>query len=227
MKKIFTSILLFGASLSLMAENVNLLLNPGFEEYTTGSFLGVPKVEFDDWFSINSTYLTVETTDVMSGEAAFRTTEVKVNSHLYQSVNLAEYEYPEGQTFELVVNYKIFAETTVTDSLACFWASSSDGNLSHDADVLCQPLENTVSENWKTLRVITTKPAGATKFEFYMAIPKKSAIMLDDLSFSAKDVPSAVSEVAAQPVARKQYINGQLVIEHNGAKFNAQGQVIY
>lgn len=225
MKKFFVTIALLGITFSAAAESRNLLLNPGFEEYKTGSFMGTPTVDFEDWYSISSLYITAETKDVMSGEAALRTTNVGINSHLYQSIDVTEFE--AGQEFEIVVNYKIFAETTVTDSLACYWASSRDGNLSHDADVLQQPLEKAVSAEWKTLRVTTTKPEGATKFEFRISIPKKSAIMLDDLAFSVQETPSAVSEVAEMPTARKQFVNGQLVIEHNGVKINAQGQVIY
>lgn len=225
MKKFFITIALLGITFSAAAESRNLLLNPSFEEYELGSFLGVDKAEFDNWYSINGTYLTVETSDVVSGKAAFRTTEVKINSHLYQSVDITEFE--AGQEFEIVINYKIFAETSVTDSLTSYWYSVREGKLTHDADVLQQPLEKAVSAEWKTLRVTTTKPEGATKFEFYMSIPKSSAIMLDDLAFSVQETPSAVSEVAEMPTARKQFVNGQLVIEHNGVKINAQGQVIY
>lgn len=227
MKKFFITIALLGITFSAAAESRNLLLNPGFEEYKEShSPLFGDGLSFDNWYEANTSFILAEKEDVHGGDVAFRTKEKAFKMHLFQDVtDMAD--YPDGTEFEITVNYKIIAPAEAADSLISYWSSPRENEMSHDFTALHQPLENTISSEWKTLRVTTTKPNGATRFAFYMVISKGSVILVDDLAFSVQETPSAVNEVAEMPTARKQFVNGQLVIEHNGVKINAQGQVIY
>ena len=185
MKKV---VFLLFAALCLCGQSAsadNLLKNAGFESYKEGSFMGVPTVEYYDWtYSAGATNLTTESDDVIEGTNAFRTLSTGIAGKLYQSVDVTTFNTDDE--FEVCVHYKTLdPKGDNAISLISYWASSIDGELPDDADILKTPLQN--SSDWEEVVIRTKKPAKATKFEFYLSITAKSVVLLDDFRFEHKE----------------------------------------
>ncbi len=216
------TILLFAAFVcfaSIHAET-NLLANGGFEDFKAGSFLGVPTTEYTSWsFSGGATGMATESTDVQEGTNAFRTSsEFKNNGNLYQSVDVTPYN--TNDEFEIRIYYKtIDPKGDNAISLASYWASAKDGELTDDADKLKVPLPN--SSDWAQIVIRTKKPEKATKFEFIIHITAKSIVLLDDLAFAYvaptayfSVTPETVKEVEA--TVNEEVLVATLTIRQNG-----------
>lgn len=160
----------------------HLLQNAGFEEFSTSNLNGLKTASYEYWsFSGGAWALTTEETDVKEGMNALKTTsEFKNNGTLYQSLDVTGFN--TGDEFELRINYKILTpQGDNTISLASYWASSTDGELTDDADKLKVALAN--SSDWKQVTIRTKKPEKATKFEFTLTVAAKAIILLDDFAF--------------------------------------------
>ncbi len=186
----------------IVNKSKKLLQNGGFEEFTTGSFMGVPTAEYTYWsFSGGGTGLSTEGTDVKEGANAFKTSsEFKIDGTLYQSVDVSNFN--TGDEFELRIYYKVLTpQGDNSIALASYWASAKEGALIDDADKLKVTLEN--ATDWKKVTVRTKKPEKATKFEFTLSIAAKVIVLLDDFGFEYVE-PEAYFSVTPETVTSVQ-----------------------
>jgi len=160
-----------------------LLKNSSFEEYTSGtSFFGA-YTEFEGWdmSGLTSAVLEAETTDVLDGKAAFKTTSAyNSNGYIYQEISCED--YAENDEFNIRVCYKNLDEKDSALVLDCYWESStgSTEKLGQTAEMK-QALP--ISQNWDSVIVRTAKPAGAKYFVFKVKIKKKAQVLLDNMDF--------------------------------------------
>ena len=153
----------------------NLLSNGDFEEAQTNFLFGA---EFTDWSFGGS--IAIETTDVHSGEKAFRTEEKKNNRSLQQSVDLQA--DVTGQEFEMTIHYKVLSANAGDLYLNSAWnLNRTQTGTPHDSAKLNQVLP--IGNGWQELKVKTTKPQDATGFLFSIEVKKGARVIFDDFSF--------------------------------------------
>ena len=159
-----------------------LLLNASFEEYEVRSFLGVPATEFNDWTGLSSAGLTAETTDVLDGVTALKTTtDYKTAGILQQDIELSDYNTDDE--FKMRICFKVLVDKgDGTLTLDSYWSHPTQGRMSDDAALLANvQLPN--STEWDTIEVVTHKPAGANKFCFRLKVAKEAIVILDNFAF--------------------------------------------
>ncbi|MDR0618914.1 MAG: T9SS type A sorting domain-containing protein [Bacteroidales bacterium] len=166
----------------------NLLDNPDFEDWTTGSVFQPD--ELSDW---ETTMGSVEKkTDIVS----HGTYSVKISNwnttlngyKLDQKISgAARGGFNAGDTFELTINYYVETSQGGNDiKMASYWTGNpgSSEHLYHDSAVLapnsCFP---TVQGQWLTKTVRTTVPTGAVAFYLKLQVTKNSAVYFDNFSF--------------------------------------------
>lgn len=160
-----------------------LLQNGSFEENAYNALFG--SYSFDGW-NLPLGSAAVSTTDKLDGDVAMQVNPTS-NAVLDQGVTLTDADYAAGTLFLLTLHYKVLSipeESALT--LDCYWEPAGGGDADamklHDADVLQQNIATSVSSDWETLSVTTSKPAGSTYFRVRMKIPKNAKVLLDDFS---------------------------------------------
>lgn len=194
-----TFVLLIGALLAwgapLAAED-NLLSNGSFEEYSCN----VIGCSWDDWTTPLG-QSTAETTDKLEGDASFRW-EAKSAYTIDNPITLGDDLYAEGTTFEIKMFFKVLviAEGT-TLKTDCYWEPKAGGDAeamkAHDAAVLQQSIAETVSSEWDSVIIRTTKPANSSYLRIRVRAEKNTKVLLD--AFSVQKVEVAEPYIHVTP----------------------------
>jgi len=159
-----------------------LLKNGSFEKYKTSSSPFGSATTFDDWdlSGILGTALAVETTDVLEGQAAFKTTKDVTAGNLYQEINCEN--YATGDQFDIRICYKNLDTKDSAIVLNSYWASSMGATEPLvQPEELKQALPN--SQVWDTITIRATKPEQAKYFVMKFNFAKKAQVLLDNLDF--------------------------------------------
>ncbi len=193
MKKAFLLLALVAFTLPAMAEETNLLENGDFEEAETKSSpFGGTNVVFAPWeFALSG--LEIETADVYHGRQAAKTVS-NSTSVLRQDVSFLNDEV--GQEYELTIHYKVIQAQDNDIALACEWTySRPNEGEPHDAAVLTQTLP--LSQEWKELKVRTTKPDNGSALYIGIKVNKKAQILFDDFSLIRVSPSTAIDNIQA------------------------------
>jgi len=159
-----------------------LLKNGSFEKYKTSSSPFGSATTFEDWdlSGIFGTALAVETTDVLEGKAAFKTTSDVTAGYLYQEINLDS--YATGDQFDIRICYKNLDTKDSAIVMDSYWSTSMGSTEPMpQTEELTQALPN--SQAWDTVMIRTTKPEKAKYFVLKFKFKKKALVMLDNLDF--------------------------------------------
>lgn len=159
-----------------------LLVDGGFEEYTIGSFMGMPKVEYTHWTGLNAMGLTTESVDILEGANALKTTsDFKTTGVLQQDIDLSAYNTDDE--FKMRICYKVLTDQGAgTLTLDSYWSHPTQGRMNNDAALLAG-VQLANSTEWDTIEVVTKKPLGANKFCFRLSIVKNAIVLLDNFAF--------------------------------------------
>ncbi len=202
--------------------NPELLKNGSFEDYKTSSSPYGSATTFEDWevSSILGTTLVAETSDVLEGKAAFKTTSDVSKGYIYQELNCQD--YAEGDEFKVRIGYKNLNDSLL--ALDCFWSASMGGESMAQGAVK-QVLVSSKSK-YNVVEVKTAKPEGAKYFKFKINIPRKALVLIDDCAFTYQEISTKVDDAQCtmHNGARKIIRNGQMLIIRDGVTYNIAGQ---
>lgn len=203
MKKIVFTILFGLLLMPAMAQEKNLLENGDFEIAKTENGLLGPNVVFEDWeFAVSG--LAIETADVYHGKQAVKTIS-NSTSTLHQDVT-GWREDEIGQEYELTIHYKVLKASENDIALACEWLYEKDPK-EHDVEVLTQTLP--LSDEWKEMKIRTTKPEFGSGLSVGVKVMKKAQVLFDDFSLVRVSSPAtSLNEVNVDELLR----NGEVEI---------------
>ena len=163
-----------------MRAEENLLPNGSFEAYTSNAF----GYSFEDWsYPLGCGF--AETEDKLDGEVSFLL-DAAFESMLDNECRLTDETYAAGSLFKITMHYKVLALPQETSlQLDCYWepeaGADADAMRAHDADKLQAMLTDVVSSEWKTLEIITSKPAHSAGIRVRVNVPKKAKVLFDDM----------------------------------------------
>jgi len=185
MKKFFSLLVALATvfcGLNAVGVQTDILTNGSFEKYKTGSSPFGTATTFDDWeiTGILGTALAAETTDVLDGKAAFKTTSNVTAGYLYQEINCENYAI--GDQFDVRVCYKNLDQKDSALVLDCYWASSIGSEIKiGQTDEMKQVLDS--SAVWDSVIFRVTKPEQAKYFMMKFQFKMKAQVLLDNLDF--------------------------------------------
>lgn len=191
-------LLLSGASRPMYA--TNLLPNSSFEDYSCNMF----GCQFDDW-SFPLGIGKAEETDKLDGEVSLRMSTGSMTATLDNEVTLQDDYYATGTVFVITLNYKLLSlPNDGSMMLDCYWEPAAGGDAEamkqHDADQLQGMITDTVSRNWETFEVRTTKPAGSSKLRIRVVLNKKTNVLFDAFSVEKEDENPGEPYITVTPV---------------------------
>jgi len=203
-----------------------LLKNGSFEHWKESSagMLG-KNTDFDNWNASGITFgaKAVDSTTVLDGKYAFKTTSdyKQAGGYIYQELNCQDYN--TGDEFKVRINHKNLNQVDSALVLDFYWTSSISGTAMGQTDEMKQEL--VYSTDWKKTDFTTTKPEGAKYFYYKIKIKNGALVILDDCAFTYIDPTTTVEEMPAMEMkARKVICNGQLLIIRDGIFYSITGQ---
>lgn len=160
----------------------NLLSNSSFEDYSCNVF----GCSFDDW-SFPLGIGKVEQTDKLDGEVSLRMTTGSMTATLDNAVTLHDDYYTPGTEFVITIHYKVLALPDYGSmKLDCYWEPEAGGDAEamsqHDADSLRSVVTDTITGEWETFEVRTSKPAGSARLRVRVDLMKKTDVLFDAFS---------------------------------------------
>jgi len=206
--------------------NPELLKNGSFEKWKVSSAGMFGKTtEFNEWTiaSMAGSARVVDSTDVLDGKYAFKTTSDLNVGGAYISQEIDCKEYAQNDEFKVRIGYKNLNDSILT--LDCYWETSKGSAEGMKQGAVQQVLASSKSE-YNVVNVKTNKPESANYFVFKVKIPKKALVLIDDCAFTYIDpTTTAVEEMPAMEIkARKVICNGQLLIVRDGIFYSITGQ---
>ena len=191
MKKALLLLLGFAGLMSVShIQAQNLLTNPGFETWTTGT-----TVKPTGWTTTNNVNASQNTTSFTEGTKSCRVAASNANFTLSQIVTVIA-----GKTYSLSVSYNIEAISgTGKDArIWCYFRNASGAAIPlalDDSLGLKGPGGNagyftTVTGSWKTYTFMVTAPTGAVGFYFSVITSKGATVSWDNFSFAENTTPT-------------------------------------
>lgn len=189
--RILLSVLFMVATLFASAQSSELykelFLNAGFESSENKEFLGITKVEFEDWtITADFESVIVETEDKVEGKQALKINASKQKENTISQDVFGAIEQPTPYaTYELKINYKVLTSVDGGDvKIESFWSGAMSGEMEHDADKLKTGFFS--ASEWTEKVIETTCPDGANRFTFQVKVPKGAVVLFDNFSFRRK-----------------------------------------
>lgn len=206
--------------------NPELLKNGSFEKWKVESagMFGT-NTEFEGWSVSKITFgaKVVDSTDVLDGKYAFKTTSslTQAGAYLYQEINCQD--YAQGDEFKVRIGYKNLNDSVL--SLACYWETSMGSTEEMKQGAVKQVLSSSKSD-YNIVEVNTIKPEGARYFVYKVKVPKFAQVLIDDCAFTYQEISTKVDDAPCtmHNGARKIIRNGQMLIIRDGVTYNIAGQ---
>lgn len=181
MKKVYVLMCAGLLGIALSHAQTNLIGNGSFEIYDCNA----AGCSWEDW-SMPFGSAVVDTEDKLDGLVAMQMYP-SITANLDQGVLLSDDEYAAGTLFALTIHYKVLSlPADASIDLDCYWESAGIADAetiqAHEAEILRQPMASSVSSEWESLSLTTSKPEGASTFRVRIKVPKKAKVLFDDFS---------------------------------------------
>lgn len=176
----------------------NILENPGFEAWGSSSMFN-PDGDVEAWTAPLG--YRKETETKIEGQFALKIEKPENLPTLYQEISTIDHAFIAGDTYELTIHYYVTEGAADGNdvSLASYWYSSRDGELSHDGNVLNNGTYFTSVGKWEKKTFTTTVPEGATLFYFRLKVGSTATVVFDDFSMCKVENPSLPAEIFVEP----------------------------